>query len=101
MSIVLSLFVAALGIIDRVLSLYVGVLIAGAVLSWLAAFGVINTRNRFVQIVGDLIFRITEPALKPIRRFVPPMGGIDLSPLVLIFIIWFLQLFLSQLASRI
>jgi YggT family protein len=99
MSIITSLFAAALEILGIVLSLYVWLLIIGAVLSWLIAFDVINTRNRFVQMVGDFIFRITEPALRPIRRFVPPMGGVDISPLILILIILFLQSFLRHLVT--
>ena len=99
MNIFMSLLAAALEIIGIVLGLYIWVLIIGAVLSWLVAFDVINTRNKFVQIVGDLIYRITEPALRPIRRFLPPMRGVDLSPLVLILLIMFLQSFLRHLVS--
>lgn len=73
------------------LDLYFWVLIISAVLSWLVAFGVVNTRNRFVYTVGDMLHRLTEPALRPIRRWIPPMGGLDLSPIVVILIIIFLQ----------
>jgi YggT family protein len=89
---------AALDIIEMVLNLYIWVLVIGAVLSWLVAFNVINTHNRFVQMTGDFIHRITEPLLHPIRRILPPLGGMDLSPLVLIFLIMFLQSFLRRLA---
>ncbi|MDR3448164.1 MAG: YggT family protein [Alphaproteobacteria bacterium] len=88
---------ALLGVVSEILTLYVWVLIVGAVISWLVAFGVINPYSRIVQTLGDFITRITEPALRPIRRIVPVVGGLDLSPLVLIFIIYFLQLFIANL----
>jgi YggT family protein len=90
--------VAALEVIEIALNLYMWILIVGAIMSWLVAFGVINTHNRVVQSMSDMIYRITEPALRPIRRVLPPMGGVDLSPLVLIFIIIFLQRFIAHLA---
>lgn len=70
-----------------VLDLYIWLLIAAAVLSWLVAFNVINARNQFVAMVGDFLFRITEPVLRPIRNMLPSLGGIDVSPVVLILII--------------
>ncbi len=66
-------------IFGLLLSLYIWALVIGAVLSWLAAFDAVNTRNRFVQVAGDFIYRITDPALRPIRRVIPPLGGVDLS----------------------
>jgi YggT family protein len=92
-----ALIAALLEVIYAVLDFYVWVLIVGAVLSWLVAFGIINSYNRVVHVVGDLLNRITEPLLRPIRSILPPMGGIDLSPLVLIFIIYFLQSFIRHL----
>ncbi|HUY67811.1 MAG TPA: YggT family protein [Alphaproteobacteria bacterium] len=89
---------AALGIIELVLNLYIWVLVIGAVLSWLIAFDVINTHNRFVRTVNEFLYRITEPLLRPIRRILPPLGGLDLSPMILIFLIIFLQSFLARLA---
>ncbi len=88
---------AALEVIDLVLTLYIWVLIIGAVLSWLVGFGIVNTYNRFVQKVMDICARLTEPALRPIRRVLPVIGGLDLSPLALIFIIMFLQSFIRHL----
>lgn len=85
-------------LVDTVIDLYIWVLIIGAVLSWLIAFNVVNTRNRFVYLVGDFINRITEPALRPIRRILPNLGGIDLSPLVLILLLIFTQQVLRNLA---
>jgi YggT family protein len=70
------------------------------VLSWLVAFNIVNTSNRFVYMVGDFLHRITEPALRPIRSIVPVMGGVDLSPMVLILAIIFLQGVLGRLAMQ-
>lgn len=74
-----------------VLDLYVWVLIISAILSWLIAFNVINTHNRVVYTISDILYRLTEPALRPIRNILPNLGGIDLSPVVLILIIMFVQ----------
>jgi YggT family protein len=77
--------------INELLSLYLFVLFVTAVLSWLVAFSVVNTRHPLVSIIGDILYRITEPLLKPIRRYVPNVGGLDMSFLVLIVLIWFVQ----------
>ncbi|EKV30344.1 Integral membrane protein YggT, involved in response to extracytoplasmic stress (osmotic shock) [Caenispirillum salinarum AK4] len=82
------------------LNLYLWAIIISAVLSWLVAFNVINTSNRFVYLVGDFLHRITEPALRPIRSVVPVMGGVDLSPMVLILLIIFLEGVLGRLAMQ-
>ena len=84
-------------LVDTVIELYIWILIAGAILSWLIAFNVVNTRNRFVQMAGDFLYRITEPVLQPIRRILPNLGGIDLSPLALILALLFLQQVLVRL----
>ena len=80
--------------------LYVWVLIISAILSWLLAFNVINSRNRFVYTVIDFLWRITEPALRPIRRFLPNLGGIDISPVILILILMFVESVLTRLLVR-
>jgi YggT family protein len=85
---------ALLNLIATVISIYIYVLIASAILSWLIAFNVVNTHNRFVYAVSDFLYRVTEPALRPIRRFVPLLGGVDISPVVLILILIFLRDFL-------
>ena len=82
---------AVLDIVLIVLDLYVWLLIASAILSWLIAFNVVNTRNQFVAAIGEFLFRITEPVLAPIRRSLPSLGGLDISPIVLILIIMFIQ----------
>jgi YggT family protein len=82
---------AVLDIILIVLDLYVWLLIASAILSWLIAFNVVNTRNQFVASVAEFLYRITEPLLAPIRSFMPNLGGLDISPIILILIIMFIQ----------
>jgi YggT family protein len=76
------------------LDIYWWLLILSAIFSWLYAFNVINSRNQFVGMVGDFLFRITEPALRPIRRLLPDLGGIDISPIILLLIIFFLRQFI-------
>ena len=78
-------------LIDTIIEIYIWILIASAVLSWLVAFGVVNTYNRFVNTVGEMLYRLTEPALRPIRNFLPTFGGIDLSPMVLILLLFFIR----------
>ena len=78
-------------VIDLALQLYIYLLVAAAVLSWLIAFNVVNVRNQFVAMVADFLYRITEPALRPIRNRMPNLGGIDISPVILIFFIIFLR----------
>ncbi len=92
-----ALIAAFLEITYAVLNFFVWALIVGAVLSWLVAFGIVNPYNRFVNAVSDMIARITEPLLAPIRRMLPRTGAVDLSPLILIFIIYFLQSFIRHL----
>lgn len=83
-------------LIDQVIGFYITLVIVQVVLSWLVAFNVINTRNRFVYLVGNFLYRITEPALKPIRRVLPNLGGMDLSPVVLILGLYFLRVLLLR-----
>jgi len=78
-------------VIDLALQLYIWLLIAAAVLSWLVAFNVVNTRNQVVGTIGDFLYRITEPALRPIRNLLPSFGGLDISPIILILIIIFIR----------
>ncbi len=82
---------AILDIILIILELYVWLLIAAAILSWLVAFNVVNTRNQFVTMVGEFLYRITEPLLAPIRSVMPNLGGLDISPIILILIIYFIE----------
>ena len=82
---------AVLDIVLIVLDLYIWLLIASAILSWLIAFNVVNTRNQFVSAVAEFLYRITEPVLAPIRSFMPNLGGLDISPIILILIIILIQ----------
>ncbi len=84
-------------LVDTVINLFVWALIIHIVMTWLVSFNVINTRNRFVYIVGNFLYRLTEPALRPIRQVIPSLGGIDLSPLVLILGLWFVNNLLHEL----
>jgi YggT family protein len=78
-------------LILTILDLYKIIIIAGAVLSWLVAFGVVNIRNDFVRSIWNLFVALTEPFLRPIRNFLPNTGGIDISPIILLLAIMFIQ----------
>lgn len=80
-----------LELIFFIINLYVWVLILSVASSWLVAFNVVNRRNQFVHMVSDMLYRITEPALAPIRRRLPNLGGIDISPVILILGLWFVK----------
>ena len=83
-------------LIDKVLEIYSWVIIAAAILSWLVAFGVINVRNQFIRVVVDLLYRLTEPVLRPIRRILPNLGGVDISPIILLLGLYFLESLLHE-----
>ena len=85
-----------LDLVDMVIELYIWAVILSAVLSWLVAFNVINTRNRLVYSVGSFLYRITEPALRPLRSIIPNLGGIDISPVVLILLLVFARSLLNN-----
>ena len=89
--------VPAIEVVIAILDIYWWLVIIQAVVSWLIAFNIINTYNRPVAMVLDFLYRITEPALRPIRQFVPIMGGLDLSPIILLLVIWFVRMELRQL----
>ncbi len=74
-----------------VLEFYKWIVIAAVIVSWLTAFNVINQHNNFVRTVLRMLYALTEPVFRPIRRIIPPMGGLDLSPIIVFLIIWFLQ----------
>ncbi|WP_454615931.1 YggT family protein [Bradyrhizobium cenepequi] len=82
---------AVLDIVIIILDLYVWLLIAAAILSWLVAFNVVNTRNQFVSAVAEFLYRITEPVLAPIRNIMPNLGGLDISPIIVILLIMFIE----------
>ncbi len=80
-----------IGFVDWLFGLYMWIVIANAILSWLAAFNVVNMRNPFVYSVGNALYRLTEPVLRPVRRVLPPMGGLDLSPVVVLLAVVFIR----------
>src|SRR6476661_3620849 len=80
-----------IGFIVLVIDLYIWVVIASAILSWLVAFNVVNMNNRFVLSIADMLYRLTEPALRPIRNILPNLGGIDISPVILILLLLFIH----------
>ena len=82
---------------DNIISLYIWILIINAIISWLVAFNILNTRNRFVYSVLDVSYRLTAPALNYIRRFLPNLGSIDISPVVLILALMFLRNFVFEM----
>jgi len=83
-------------IVDIALDLYVWVIIISAILSWLIAFNILNTSNQVVYTIVDFLYRNTEPALRRIRKFMPNLGGIDISPIILILGLYFLRMVLEN-----
>ena len=79
------------------IDLYIWLVIIGAILSWLVAFNVINSSNQLVYLILDFLYRITEPALRRIKRFFPYLGGIDISPVILILGLIFIQMVLANM----
>ncbi len=84
-------------VVMRLLDIYEWVVIIAVGMSWLLAFGVITTSNHLVRSALDLLYRLTEPVFRPIRNFMPNLGGLDLSPLIVLVIIWLIQMELAQL----
>ena len=81
---------------DELISLYIWAVILAAIFSMLASFGVLDTRNRVVWQIGDFLYRITEPALRPIRNILPSFGSIDISPIILLLLLQALRMILSS-----
>ena len=76
----------------QILKLYSYVVIANVVVSWLIAFNILNTQNRFVYSILELSYRLTDPILNRIRRFLPNLGSLDISPIILLLLIWFIEM---------
>jgi YggT family protein len=89
-----------IALIMLVLNLYWWVVIIAVVVSWLIAFNVINTYNNFVRSLLRALSSLTEPVFRQIRRFVPPIGGLDLSPMIVLVVIWFIQYSLIWASTR-
>ncbi len=87
-----------LDVISTALYLYSMIIIASAIFSWLYAFNIVNSSNQVINTIGRVLYNLTEPALRPIRRFMPDLGGSEISPGILLLIIMFLQSFIARLA---
>jgi YggT family protein len=90
---------ALVTVIYVALNIYWWIIIASAIFSWLYAFGVVNPRNQFVATIGRSLYQMTEPALRPFRRYVPAFGGLDITPIILLLLIMFLQILLHPYAD--
>jgi YggT family protein len=95
-----SIMLELLQFISYLLTLYVYILIAAAVMSWLVVFNVVNPRNQFVHMIGEFLYRVTEPVLRPIRDLLPNLGGIDVSPIVVILVIVCIQNVILPVLAR-
>ena len=84
--------IAIFYLVLQILKLYSYVVIVNVVLSWLIAFSVLNTQNRFVYSILELSYRLTDPILNKIRRFLPNLGSLDISPIILLVLIWFIEM---------
>ncbi len=85
-----------LDVILILLDMYMYIVIAAVILSWLIAFNVINTRNHVVAMIADILYRLTEPVFRPIRNFLPNLGGIDFSPLIVLLIIYVIRRYIAD-----
>jgi YggT family protein len=83
-------------LLNTLIRLYIWAVILAAVVMTLISFGVLDTRNRLVWTISDFLYRITEPALRPIRNMMPNLGGIDISPMILLILLWALQAVLAR-----
>ena len=84
--------IAIFYLVLQILKLYSYVVIANVVISWLIAFNILNTQNRFVYSILELTYRLTDPFLNIIRRFLPNLGTLDISPIILLLLIWFVEM---------
>ncbi|MCG8446678.1 MAG: YggT family protein [Hyphomicrobiales bacterium] len=87
-------------LIDSIITIYIWLIVASAILSWLVAFNVVNSQNRIVNAIGDTLYRLTEPALRPVRNILPSLGGIDVSPVVVILLLIFIRNLLFEYWPR-
>ncbi|MEW5729321.1 MAG: YggT family protein [Pseudomonadota bacterium] len=95
------ILVPLLTVVYYALDIYMWVVLAMVIFSWLLAFGVVNTYNRAVRVIGDVLHRLTEPALAPIRRVLPDFGAVDLSPIALWLIVIFAQMVVANLIAAV
>ena len=88
-------------LISQIIEIFIWLLIIQAILSWLVTFGVINTSSNIVNMIGTFLYKVTDPLLRPIRRFLPEFGGIDVSPLILIILLIFFRNLLFEYSGLI
>ena len=84
--------IAIFYLVLQILKLYSYVVIVNVIISWLISFNILNTQNRFVYSILELSYRLTEPLLNKIRRFLPNLGSLDISPIILLLLIWFIEM---------
>ena len=84
--------IAIFYLVLQILKLYSYVVIANVIVSWLISFNILNTQNRFVYSISELSYRLTDPILNKIRRFLPNLGSLDISPIILLLLIWFIEM---------
>jgi YggT family protein len=84
-------------VINAAIEIFKMMVLASIVMGWLVSFDVINTRNRAVYVIMDVLYRVTEPVLRPLRKIMPNTGALDLSPILLFFILWLIQMYLPML----
>ena len=84
--------IAIFYLVLQILKLYSYVVIVNVIISWLIAFNILNTQNRFVYSILELTYRLTDPILNRIRRFLPSLGSLDISPIILLLLIWFIEM---------
>ncbi len=96
-----SLLAPLIEVLLAIIDLFKWCLIGSIVMSWLISFNVVNTRNRAVAMISDILYRVTEPALRPLRRIIPATGPLDLSPIALFFILWLIQSYLGMFLVRV
>ncbi|WP_038014066.1 YggT family protein [Terasakiella pusilla] len=94
------LLIPVFQVILAILKIYEFVVIAAVIMSWLFHFNIINYSNQFVRIVADIVFKLTEPILSRIRSFMPSLGGIDISPIILLLLVFFLQNVIYQIMAK-
>ncbi|MDP1912148.1 YggT family protein [Brevundimonas sp.] len=90
---------AIVWLVNTILSILTWSIILSAIISWLFAFDVINRRNRFVNQVADFLDRVTAPILEPFRRIIPPLGGMDISPIVVLLLINFARILFNRMSA--
>ena len=95
----IPLFVALLWLFDTLVGLYIIVIIAAVVVSWLVAFGVLNTYNQFARSLIRALDALTEPVFRRVRRIIPPLGGLDLSPMIVLLVLYFVRMLVDSYAT--